>query len=179
MRVNGDTDTSPLHSPKEKNILVTQAEEQQQEEEAPSTPEMRDRSPPPQEATSSSSSASFSSSSSSTISSLFSGRNCITKTTIVTELTQTLVEPHGVDIDGHGHVTIPNQVMILINVVFCKYAAGLLASAELPTPGLTCPCAPDLSRSQKSNPECSHLFIHAQNYYSPTEMDFIFFLGRY
>ncbi|XP_019717874.1 LIM and calponin homology domains-containing protein 1-like isoform X10 [Hippocampus comes] len=109
VRVNGDTDTSPLHSPKDKNILVTQAEEQE-EDEAPFTLEMRGRSPPPQAATSSSSSASFSSSSSSTISSLFSGRNCITKTTIVTELTQTLVEPHGVDIDGHGQVTIPNQV---------------------------------------------------------------------
>ncbi|XP_051940707.1 LIM and calponin homology domains-containing protein 1-like isoform X2 [Hippocampus zosterae] len=104
VRVNGDTDTSL----KEKNILVTQAEEQ--EEEAPFTLEMGGRSPPPQAATSSSSSASFSSSSSSTISSLFSGRNCITKTTIVTELTQTLVEPHRVDIDGHGQVTIPKQV---------------------------------------------------------------------
>ncbi|XP_057698980.1 LIM and calponin homology domains-containing protein 1-like isoform X5 [Corythoichthys intestinalis] len=54
---------------------------------AASTSTPADGSPPPPP------SASFSSSSSSsTISSLFSGRNCVTKTTIVTELTQTLVE---------------------------------------------------------------------------------------
>ncbi|XP_077380154.1 LIM and calponin homology domains-containing protein 1-like isoform X2 [Festucalex cinctus] len=102
VRVNGDTGASPLHSPAEKDMVVAQAEN-----EASSMPETRDGSPPPQAAkssSSSSSSSSFSSSSSSTISSLFSGRNCITKTTIVTELTQTLVEPHGPDVDGHCQV---------------------------------------------------------------------------
>ncbi|XP_077426591.1 LIM and calponin homology domains-containing protein 1-like isoform X3 [Vanacampus margaritifer] len=97
VRVNGDKDTSPLHSPAEKVVPVTQAEN-----EASPMPEARDGSPPPQVAkSSSSSSSSFSSSSSSTISSMFSGRNCVTKTTIVTELTQTLVEPHGLDSDSH------------------------------------------------------------------------------
>ncbi|XP_061535639.1 LIM and calponin homology domains-containing protein 1a isoform X2 [Phycodurus eques] len=99
VRVNGDTDNSPLHSPSEKDNLVTQAEM-----EASSLPEIRDWSPPPHAATSSSSSSSVSSSSSSTISSLFSGRNCITKTTIVTELTQTLVEPHGLENNSHSQV---------------------------------------------------------------------------
>ncbi|XP_061129785.1 LIM and calponin homology domains-containing protein 1a isoform X6 [Syngnathus typhle] len=99
VRVNGDTETSPLRSPSEKKLLVTQAEK-----ETSSTSESRDTSPPPQPATASSSSSSSSASSSSTISSLFSGRNCVTKTTIVTELTQTLVEPHAAD--GHSQVTV-------------------------------------------------------------------------
>ncbi|XP_037110601.1 LIM and calponin homology domains-containing protein 1-like isoform X9 [Syngnathus acus] len=101
VRVNGDTETSPLRSPSEKKLLVTQAEK-----EISSTSETRDTSPPPQPATASSSSSSSSASSSSTISSLFSGRNCVTKTTIVTELTQTLVEPDAADIHGHSQVTV-------------------------------------------------------------------------
>ncbi|XP_061626446.1 LIM and calponin homology domains-containing protein 1-like isoform X11 [Phyllopteryx taeniolatus] len=100
VRANGDTDNSPLHSPSDKDNLVAQAET-----EASSLPEIRDRSPPPQAATSSSSSSSsVSSSSSSAISSLFGGRSCITKTTIVTELTQTLVEPHGLENNSHSRV---------------------------------------------------------------------------
>ncbi|XP_049575394.1 LIM and calponin homology domains-containing protein 1 isoform X6 [Syngnathus scovelli] len=97
VRVNGDTETSPS----EKKVLVTQAEK-----DTSSTSETRDTSPPPQPATASSSSSSSSASSSSTISSLFSGRNCVTKTTIVTELTQTVVEPHAADIHGHCQVSV-------------------------------------------------------------------------
>lgn len=40
----------------------------------------------------------------SAISSLLGGRNCITTTTIVTELTQTLVEPHNPPAQGSGQV---------------------------------------------------------------------------
>lgn len=40
----------------------------------------------------------------SAISSLLGGRNCITTTTIVTELTQTRVEPHYAPLQGSGQV---------------------------------------------------------------------------
>ncbi|XP_061840039.1 LIM and calponin homology domains-containing protein 1a isoform X5 [Nerophis lumbriciformis] len=98
VRINGDSPTPPSQK---KDLLANEASSLDPE----SVPEMPDKSPTPLQASSSSSSSSSFSSSSSTISSLFSGRNCITKTTIVTELTQTVVEPHQLEVDDQVNNT--------------------------------------------------------------------------
>lgn len=64
--------------------------------------ETTEQPPPPQTERSTSSSGSA-------ISSLIGGRNCVIKTTIVTELTQTVVEPHHPDVQSNGQVIL--QVM--------------------------------------------------------------------
>lgn len=104
VRVNGETASTPLtlllHSPEEKkDVPLTQTEKevpskqtvvvQETSEQSPSTPQTEKST----------------SSSGSTISSLFGGRNCIITTTIVTELTQTLVEPLPLDAQSSVQVT--------------------------------------------------------------------------
>ncbi|XP_061768450.1 LIM and calponin homology domains-containing protein 1a isoform X3 [Nerophis ophidion] len=98
VRINGDSPASPSEK---KDFLANEASSLDPE----SVPEMPDKFHTPLQASSSSSSSSSFSSSSSTISSLFSGRNCITKTTIVTELTQTVVEPHQLEVDDQMNNT--------------------------------------------------------------------------
>lgn len=98
VRVNGEatedlsvspTPASPLHSPQESEVLTPKPVEKEPiHEEEVKDQEAATQPPPPQTEKSSSSS------SGSTISSLMGGRNCVVKTTIVTELTQTIVEPH-------------------------------------------------------------------------------------
>lgn len=97
VRVNGEatedlsvspTPASPLHSPQESEVLTPKPVEKEPiHEEEVKDQEAATQPPPPQTEKSSSSSGS-------TISSLMGGRNCVVKTTIVTELTQTIVEPH-------------------------------------------------------------------------------------
>ncbi|XP_061883103.1 LIM and calponin homology domains-containing protein 1a isoform X6 [Entelurus aequoreus] len=106
VRINGDSPASPSEK---KDLFANEASSLDPE----SVPEMPDKSPTPLQASSSSSSSSSFSSSSSTISSLFSGRNCITKTTIVTELTQTVVEPQQLEVDDQ-----------VINTTTLEKAAG-------------------------------------------------------
>ncbi|KAM9792142.1 LIM and calponin homology domains-containing protein 1-like [Neosynchiropus ocellatus] len=105
VRVNGDASVSsppvsPLITPEKENKPT---KEEISTKQSSSTQEIHDPSsaPPPLPTASatlppsqSSSSSSSSSSSGSTISSLFPGRNCIVTTMIVTELTQTYVEPY-------------------------------------------------------------------------------------
>ncbi|XP_077575273.1 LIM and calponin homology domains-containing protein 1-like [Stigmatopora nigra] len=100
VRVNGDADASPVHSPSKKEPSLSTPVD---------APPLSPVSPPSSAvdgwppAHAPSPSSSFSSSSSSTIGSLFSGRNCVTKTTIVTELTQTVVG--GDNSQGNGSMT--------------------------------------------------------------------------
>ncbi|XP_008291215.1 LIM and calponin homology domains-containing protein 1-like isoform X2 [Stegastes partitus] len=105
VRVNGEATedltasippTSPQHSPHEiKDVSPKQTEKDLPPEEAGKNPEPAEQPQPPQAEKSTSSSASA-------ISSLIGGRNCIITTTIVTELTQTLVEPLQPDFQSNG-----------------------------------------------------------------------------
>lgn len=70
----------------------------------------------------------------SAISSLLGGRNCITTTTIVTELTQTRVEPHNPPAQSSGQV-IPQrtccnmQMRHNVDIVFVVYQKHKLSSS--------------------------------------------------
>ncbi|XP_047189985.1 LIM and calponin homology domains-containing protein 1a isoform X5 [Scophthalmus maximus] len=80
---------SPPDSPQEnKDITSKQTEKDVPPEETAKNQEKAEQQPPPLQTEKSTSS------SGSAISSLIGGRNCVITTTIVTELTQTLVEPH-------------------------------------------------------------------------------------
>ncbi|KAM7394447.1 hypothetical protein PAMP_021251 [Pampus punctatissimus] len=107
VRVNGEATedlsgstppVSPLHLPEEKkDVPSKQMETEVPSEQTAASQETAEQSPPQQmeKPTSSSGSA---------ISSLLGGRNCITTTTIVTELTQTHVEPHLLHVQSNGQV---------------------------------------------------------------------------
>uniref|UniRef100_A0A3P8U6T2 Uncharacterized protein n=1 Tax=Amphiprion percula TaxID=161767 RepID=A0A3P8U6T2_AMPPE len=107
VRVNGDATedltasippTSPLQSPQEiKDVPPKQTEKDVPPEEAGKSPEPTEQPRPPKAGKSTSSSASA-------ISSLIGGRNCIITTTIVTELTQTVVEPLQPEPQSNGQV---------------------------------------------------------------------------
>ncbi|KAM9857013.1 LIM and calponin homology domains-containing protein 1-like [Aulostomus maculatus] len=107
VRVNGEATedlsastppASPLHSPEAKKAIPPRLmEDDVTSKQTTSSQEVLEQPPPPQTEKSTSSSGSA-------ISSLFSGRNCITTTTIVTELTQTYVEPHPLDFQSNGQV---------------------------------------------------------------------------
>ncbi|XP_041821972.1 LIM and calponin homology domains-containing protein 1-like isoform X2 [Chelmon rostratus] len=104
VRVNGEaTDdlsvstppTSAQHSPQEvKDVPSEQTEKDVPAEQTATNQETAEPAPPPQ----------IEKSAGSAISSLIGGRNCIITTTIVTELTQTLVEPYHPDIQSNGQV---------------------------------------------------------------------------
>ncbi|KAM7419484.1 hypothetical protein PAMA_016547 [Pampus argenteus] len=107
VRVNGEATedlsgstppVSPLHLPEEKkDVPSKQVETEVPSEQTAASQESTDQSSPQQmeKPTSSSGSA---------ISSLLGGRNCIVTTTIVTELTQTHVEPHPLHVQSNGQV---------------------------------------------------------------------------
>ncbi|XP_054865713.1 LIM and calponin homology domains-containing protein 1-like isoform X7 [Amphiprion ocellaris] len=107
VRVNGDATedltasippTSPPQSPQEiKDVPPKQTEKDVPPEEAGKSPEPTEQPRPPKAGKSTSSSASA-------ISSLIGGRNCIITTTIVTELTQTVVEPLQPEPQSNGKV---------------------------------------------------------------------------
>ncbi|XP_051801496.1 LIM and calponin homology domains-containing protein 1-like isoform X2 [Acanthochromis polyacanthus] len=107
VRVNGDATedltasippTSPPQSPQEiKDIPPKQTEKDLPPEEAGKSPEPTEQPRPPKAEKPTSSSASA-------ISSLIGGRNCIITTTIVTELTQTVVEPLQPEPQSNGQV---------------------------------------------------------------------------
>ncbi len=107
VRVNGEMaeDLSPSnppafsqHPPQEtKDVSSKQTEEEVPPEPTTTNQETAEQSPPPQTEKSRTSSGSA-------ISSLIEGRNCIIKTTIVTELTQTYVEPYYTDTQSNGQV---------------------------------------------------------------------------
>ncbi|XP_045903407.1 LIM and calponin homology domains-containing protein 1a isoform X2 [Micropterus dolomieu] len=107
VRVNGEATedlsvSAPLmsarHSPQEiKDFPLTQMEKDIPSERTATNQEAAEQAPPPQ-------TEKCTTSSGSAISSLIGGRNCIIKTTIVTELTQTHVEPHHPDIQSNGQV---------------------------------------------------------------------------
>ncbi|XP_038569024.1 LIM and calponin homology domains-containing protein 1-like isoform X2 [Micropterus salmoides] len=107
VRVNGEATedlsvSAPLmsvrHSPQEiKDFALTQMEKDIPSERTTTNQEAAEQAPPPQ-------TEKCTTSSGSAISSLIGGRNCIIKTTIVTELTQTHVEPHHPDIQSNGQV---------------------------------------------------------------------------
>ncbi|XP_053712083.1 LIM and calponin homology domains-containing protein 1-like isoform X5 [Synchiropus splendidus] len=111
VRVNGDASVSsppvsPLITPEKENKpmkeeIPTQQSSSTQELHQPSSPPTTSATLPPSQSSSSSSS---SSSSGSTISSLFPGRNCVVTTMIVTELTQTLIEPYQEEGLSNGEV---------------------------------------------------------------------------
>ncbi|XP_035516855.1 LIM and calponin homology domains-containing protein 1-like [Morone saxatilis] len=106
VRVNGEATedlsvspppTSAQHSPQEiKDVPSKQTEKDFPSEQAANNQES-EQMPPPQIEKPTASSGSV-------ISSLIGGRNCIITTTIVTELTQTLVEPHQPDVQSNGQV---------------------------------------------------------------------------
>lgn len=106
VRVNGEaTDdlsvstppTSAQHSPQEvKDVPSEQTEKDVPAEQTATNQETAEPAPPPQ----------IEKSAGSAISSLIGGRNCIITTTIVTELTQTLVEPYHPDIQSNGQVIL-------------------------------------------------------------------------
>ncbi|XP_029363390.1 LIM and calponin homology domains-containing protein 1-like isoform X3 [Echeneis naucrates] len=109
VRVNGEvtenfpastTPASPQHSPQEINSTPNskQTEKDVSPVEKVKSHEAAEQPPAPQTEKSTTSSGSA-------ISSLIGGRNCIIKTTIVTELTQTLMEPHLPDIQSNGQVS--------------------------------------------------------------------------
>ncbi|XP_071360602.1 LIM and calponin homology domains-containing protein 1-like isoform X2 [Trachinotus anak] len=81
----------------DKDIASKQTEKDVSPGETVTSQETTEHPPPPQTEKSTPSSGSA-------ISSLIGGRNCIITTTIVTELTQTLVEPHLPDIQSNGQV---------------------------------------------------------------------------
>ncbi|KAF7666739.1 hypothetical protein LDENG_00093160 [Lucifuga dentata] len=98
VRVNGETTeemsvsappTSPLHSPLGKRDVLSEQPATNQETVEQSSSLQTEK---------------VTTSSGSAMSSLIGGRNCIIKTTIVTELTQTHVEPHPLDIHSNGQV---------------------------------------------------------------------------
>lgn len=109
VRVNGEATedlsvSAPLmsvrHSPQEiKDFALTQMEKDIPSERTTTNQEAAEQAPPPQ-------TEKCTTSSGSAISSLIGGRNCIIKTTIVTELTQTHVEPHHPDIQSNGQVIL-------------------------------------------------------------------------
>ncbi|KAG7221906.1 hypothetical protein INR49_016932 [Caranx melampygus] len=105
VRVNGEaaedlpvstSPASPQLSPQEIiDVPSKQTEKDVPPEEPVKRQETTEHPPPPQTERSATSSGSA-------ISSLIGGRNCIIKTTIVTELTQTVVEPHHPDVQSNG-----------------------------------------------------------------------------
>ncbi|XP_044046325.1 LIM and calponin homology domains-containing protein 1-like isoform X9 [Siniperca chuatsi] len=107
VRVNGEVmedlslstpPSSARHSPKAiKDVPSKQTEKDVPSEQTATNQEAVEQTPPPQTEKSTPSSGSA-------ISSLIGGRNCIITTTIVTELTQTHVEPHHPDIQSNGQV---------------------------------------------------------------------------
>ncbi len=107
VRVNGEVaedlsvSTPPASAqllPQEiKDVPVKQTEKDVPSEQTATDQEAPERTAPPQAEKSAASSGSA-------ISSLIGGRNCVITTTIVTELTQTLVEPHHPDIQSNGQV---------------------------------------------------------------------------
>lgn len=109
VRVNGEATedlsvatppTSVGPSPQEiKDVPSKQTEKDVPSEQTVTSQETVEQTPPPQTEKSTTSSGSA-------ISSLIGGRNCIITTTIVTELTQTLVEPHHPDIQSNGQVIL-------------------------------------------------------------------------
>lgn len=109
VRVNGEATenlsvspppASPLHSPEEnKDVPSKQTETEVPSEQTAASQESMEELPPSQKEQPTLSSGSA-------ISSLLGGRNCVIKTTIVTELTQTLVEPHPLDVQSNGQVTL-------------------------------------------------------------------------
>lgn len=111
MRVNGvateelpvsTPPTSSQHSPQEtKDVSSKEADKEAPPVDTVKNAETAEQQPPPPPQTQKSAP-----SSGSAISSLIGGRNCVITTTIVTELTQTVVEPLHPDVPNTGEVIL-------------------------------------------------------------------------
>lgn len=115
MRVNGEVmedlnASTPVSSSPERPQKTTDLPPAEKEDLTTAQPATKEETgkwtPPPQtdEKTPPSRRENLTTFSGSAISSLLGGRNCITTTTIVTELTQTRVEPHYPPLQGSGQV---------------------------------------------------------------------------
>lgn len=98
VRINGEkTEGTPVPATPTSPLLSPLGVKEEPSESAPSQQTVEQPPPPQTEKVTSSGSA---------ISSLIGGRNCVIKTTIVTELTQTHVEPHPSGALSNGQVTL-------------------------------------------------------------------------
>lgn len=149
VRVNGEatedlpgstSPASPQLSPQEiEDVTSKQTEKDVPSEETVKHQETTEHPAPPHTERSSTSSGSA-------ISSLIGGRNCIIKTTIVTELTQTVVEPHHPDIQNNGQVilqvmcqrTVPVFIYIPADHQFSEGSVCFLTSWQTLVPVLIC-----------------------------------------